>query len=183
MGTEVLDAARVDPSEPEEDQVPVGTQHARLRDRVEKARKERVYWHTVSDMGLVLKCSPLPETRRKKIEKRWANKNSDDSDFMVSAEVVVTAVEAIYELPYPEWKDGDTDDSGNKILPTEPPAGFDSPPGFGDHELMDEFGVSNAAECVKAFFPAQGDVMGAARSIMVFSGYISPEATENIRGN
>lgn len=147
---------------------PASSQHARLRDRVEKARRSRVLDLEIPGTGLWAKFSPLQETKRKQIEDRYVRSKDADVNLRVSAEIVAWCNEGIYEKV-----------NGELV----PPAGYDEAPTFASHDLMAELDVSSGVEAVLALYPFDGDVMGAAREIAVFSGFAGPEAMEAIRGN
>lgn len=174
MAMEVLpdterDAVTASDPEPDMPESPAdGTQLGRLRDRVEKARKERLLELEIPRTNIVGKYSPLPETKRRQIEDRFRKNKDHDVNLRISASFLAWCCEGLYDKT-PE---------GLQPLPGLPDdVTWNSP------ELWEEIDAQNGPDAVMKLYYAEGDLIGHGQELMMFSGFVSTGLMEGLLGN
>lgn len=156
-----------------------------VRDRIEKARRARIYDNVIPHTDYVIRYGPLGEERRVEIAETRGRDDADDKELEVlaSADVLATTCIGIFEKVDGRLVSFDPENPGEASVDPETnevrgtPLTFKSPR---TRELLGVLGAESAVEVVRAFYPFDGDVINAGNAVFRLSGFFRNELAGNL---
>lgn len=155
-----------------------------VRERLQAARRKRVWDHEIPyTEGYVVRFRPLGEERRQEIsDHRGKEKEKNLRVLLSSADVLVECCLGIFERVDGKLVSFDPTDRDAAYVDPETNEIVGTPLTFNSTRTQDLLGIegATAVTTVQAFYPTDGDIIGASDRIIELSGFVRAEIANDL---
>lgn len=155
-----------------------------VRDRIEQARRKRVYDDVIPHTDYVVRYHPIGEERRVEISENRAKVSGDDPELelLASADALVATCVGIFEKVDGKLVSFDPSNRGGARVHPETDVVEGTPLTFSSKRTQELLGIDtdSAVEVVRAFYPFDGDIISASNTVFRLSRYFRSGLAENL---